>query len=204
MPELTFVDHFYAHPLFVEAFAGLGRRYLDGESFDHVLFSYHGLPERQIRKGDPHHHCLRDGCCDAVGPRNRLCYRAQCFETSRLLAQALGLADDQWSVCFQSRLGRDPWLQPYTEEVVKQLPAQGKKRVLAYSPAFVADCLETTIEIGEEYREVFMKAGGERWQLVESLNVDPRWVKTLHAMIAERTLTVTSRLAVSQLSNPVH
>ncbi|SDK29570.1 ferrochelatase [Catalinimonas alkaloidigena] len=187
IPELTFVDQFYEHPLFVEAFTALGKRYLEAEPFDHVLFSYHGLPERQIRKGDPHNHCLRDGCCDSVGPHNRLCYRAQCFQTSRLLAQALGLSDDQWTVCFQSRLGRDPWIQPYTEDVVKQLVAQGKKRVLAYSPAFVADCLETTIEIGEEYKEVFMETGGERWQLVESLNVDPRWVATLQTMIQERS-----------------
>lgn len=183
IPELVFVDQFYQHPGFIATFAALGKRRLDAEPYDHVIFSYHGLPERHIRKGDAHGTCLRADCCASVHPANSHCYRAQCFETSRLLAAALGLADDRYTVCFQSRLGRDPWLQPYTEQTIKQLARDGKRRVLAFSPAFVADCLETTIEVGEEYKELFEAEGGEHWQLVESLNVQPDWVATLADLV---------------------
>ncbi|MGB3617183.1 MAG: ferrochelatase [Catalinimonas sp.] len=183
IPELVFVDQFYQHPGFIETFAQLGRKYLEAESYDHVIFSYHGLPERQIRKGDPTGTCLQGNCCGTIHAGNSHCYRAQCFETSRLLAAALPLPDDQYTVCFQSRLGRDPWIKPYTEDLIKELAHGGKKRVLAFSPAFVADCLETTIEVGDEYKELFEEEGGEHWQLVESLNVHPDWVTTLVDLI---------------------
>ena len=128
------------------------------ERYDHYLFSYHGLPEHQN------------------------CYRAQCFETTRLLAQALGIKKENYTICFQSRLGKAPWIKPYTDEVIKQLPGRGVKKVLVFSPAFVADCLETTIEIGVEYKKLFLEHGGERLQLVESLNVHPTWVECLKQM----------------------
>jgi len=112
-------------------------------------------------------------------PENHYCYRSACYETSALIAKELGIPESQYTVCFQSRLGKDPWIQPYTEDVVEELAKQGVKRVLAYSPAFVADCLETTLEVGEEYKEQFEEMGGEHWQLVESLNDMPEWIDTL-------------------------
>jgi ferrochelatase len=110
---------------------------------------------------------------------NQHCYRAQCFETTRLLVKALNIPEGKYTTCFQSRLGNDPWIKPYTEDVIKELPKKGLKSVLAFSPAFVADCLETTLEVGEEYKEVFEKEGGEHWDLVESLNDSPIWVEAL-------------------------
>jgi ferrochelatase len=118
---------------------------------------------------------------------NQHCYRAQCFETSRLLASALGIREDQYTVSFQSRLGKDPWIRPYTDDVITQLAGKGIKSVLAFSPSFVADCLETTIEVGEEYKELFEKNGGKHWQLVESLNNHPLWIETLTDIVQTNT-----------------
>ncbi len=179
IPEMVYINSFFDHPLFVKAFAELGKKYMSEDHYDHFIFTYHGLPERQIRKGDCTNTCLKGSCCDTLHAMNRSCYRAQCFATTRLLADQLGIKAEDYTVCFQSRLGKDPWIQPYTEDVILDLCKKGKKRVLAFSPAFVADCLETTIEVGEEYKEVFEKHGGEHWKLVESLNVNPLWVETL-------------------------
>lgn len=180
MPELRFVNSFLNHPKFIECFVAAGRKEMAKHDYEHFVFSYHGIPERQIRKGD----CTKDvcklgSCCDTLHAMNQQCYRAQCFETTRLLVKQLGIPEGKYTTCFQSRLGRDPWIQPYTEELVKQLPKQGIKNVLAFSPAFVSDCLETTIEVGEEYKELFEENGGQHWQLVESLNDSPIWVEAL-------------------------
>ncbi len=183
VPDMTFISSFCDDPLFIKAFAALGRQHLEKEPYDHVVFSYHGIPERHILKGSVNNYCKLGSCCNTYHKMNRYCYRAQCFETSRLLAKELNLSEDQYSITFQSRLGRDPWLKPYTDELLKDLPAQGKKRVLAFSPAFVADCLETTIEVGSEFKEMFEAAGGEHWQLVESLNTSPLWVDAVKQMI---------------------
>ncbi len=194
IPELTFIKSFFDFPPFIEAFAQIGKSYLEKEKYDHIIFSYHGLPERQIRKGDSTGECLKiakqnkekageANCCATLHAGNCGCYRAQCFATTRLLAEELGLKEENYTVCFQSRLGNDPWIKPYTEDLIKELIKKGKKRVLAFSPAFVADCLETTIEIGEEYKEVFEELGGEHWQLVESLNDNPIWVEALKKMV---------------------
>ncbi len=110
-------------------------------------------------------------------------YRAQCFHTSRQVAAKLGLSDDQYTVCFQSRLGTDPWVQPYTDDVVEHLAEKGVKKILAFSPAFVADCLETTLEVGEEYKELFIEEGGEQWDLVDSLNSHPLWISCLKEIV---------------------
>ncbi|MDX5348091.1 MAG: ferrochelatase, partial [Hymenobacteraceae bacterium] len=154
-------------------------------------FSYHGLPERQIIKASCDNYCqLNDKCCSVYHKKNRYCYRASCYYTSRELAKELGLREDQYSVCFQSRLQariKDPWLKPYTDEVIAELPKQGKKRVLAFSPAFVADCLETAIEVGVEFDEIFKENGGERWQLVESLNTHPTWVEAVKQMVLKNS-----------------
>jgi protoporphyrin/coproporphyrin ferrochelatase len=186
IPQVQLVGSFFQHPLFLEAFAQIGQKHIEQHDYDYFLFSYHGLPERQIRKGDDTGTCLKDGCCDSLHPANRLCYRGQCFETTRLLAQKLNLPEGKYGTSFQSRLGRDPWIKPYTDNVLKQLAGEGKKNILTFSPSFIADCLETTIEIGEEYRELFEENGGEHWQLVESLNVHPLWVEALTEIVKER------------------
>jgi ferrochelatase len=186
VPAVKMVSTFFDHPLFIEAFAELGRKYMAERPYQHYLFTYHGLPERQIRKGDCTGKCLSETCCNTAHAFNRQCYRAQCFETTRLLVKKLNIAPENYTVSFQSRLGRDPWIKPYTDEVIKELRAKGITDVLAFSPSFVADCLETTIEIGEEYREIFEELGGKHWQLVESLNVHPLWVETLKSMVLEQ------------------
>ena len=184
MPQLRFVNSFHDHPKFIEGFVNLGKKYLSERDYDHVLFSYHGLPERQIRKGDVTKQvCKLGACCESLTAMNQHCYRAQCFETSRQLVARLGIAEGNYTTSFQSRLGNDPWIKPYTDDVISELAKKGVKSVLAFSPAFVADCLETTIEVGEEYKELFEKAGGEHWQLVESLNDSPIWIDLLEDLV---------------------
>jgi len=185
IPDIKFISKFVEEPGFIKTFARLGKKYLDNHNYDHVIFSFHGLPERQIRKGSVDNYCKLGSCCEVYNDKNQYCYRAQCFLTARLIAEELGLSKDDFTVTFQSRLGKDPWIQPYTDEVLKDLAKAGKKSVLAYSPAFVADCLETTIEVGEEFKEEFHEAGGERWDLVDSLNAEPDWVDTLKKIIQE-------------------
>jgi len=184
LPHMHIINKFANNPLFIKCFADIGRKYLNQFSYDHVLFSYHGLPERQIKKASFHDYCqLNNKCCSSYHGKNQYCYRAQCFETTRLLVKELGLSKDQYTVCFQSRLGKTPWIQPYTDNIIPTLPKQGKKSVLVFSPSFIADCLETTVEIGIEYKHLFQEAGGERWDLVESLNTEPLWVECLKQMI---------------------
>lgn len=186
MPELRFVNQFLAHPKFLEGFVQNAQKYLQAHQYDHFIFSYHGLPERQIRKGDcTKEVCKLGSCCDTLHAMNQHCYRAQCFETTRLLVKALNIPEGKYTTCFQSRLGNDPWIKPYTEDIVKELPKKGAKTVLAFSPAFVADCLETTLEVGEEYKEVFEKEGGHHWDLVESLNDSPVWVDALVDLVVK-------------------
>jgi ferrochelatase len=178
VPNLKVVPPFYDDAGYLDAFAAVGRPVLAADRYDHVLFSFHGLPERQVRKTDPSGtHCLaEDGCCDAIGPKNRDCYRAQSYATARALAARLGLSGDGYSVSFQSRLGRTPWIRPYTDIVLPELAQAGKKRVAVFCPAFVADCLETLEEIGIRAREQWAELGGERLTLVPSLNSAPEWV----------------------------
>ncbi|WP_026995315.1 ferrochelatase [Flectobacillus major] len=184
IPEIKFVNTYYDHPKFIEHFTSAARKYMSEHHFDHYIFSYHGVPERQIRKGDcTGKTCNFGSCCDTIHAMNQYCYRAQCHETTRLMAQELGLEEGTYITTFQSRLGRDPWIQPYTEDTIKRLAKEGKKNILAFSPAFVADCLETTIEVGEEYKEVFEEMGGQHWQLVESLNNSPLWVELLTDLV---------------------
>lgn len=184
IPSLTFVNDFVDHPLFLEAWAEIGMDMMGKGEYDTFLFSYHGLPERQILKGSCDGYCqLSDKCCSVRNKKNQFCYRAQCFYTTRLLSQRLGLPLESVKTSFQSRLLKDPWIKPYTDEVIKDLAAQGRKRVLAFSPAFVADCLETTVEVGEQYREEFLALGGEQWDLVPSLNSSDKWVECLKDII---------------------
>jgi protoporphyrin/coproporphyrin ferrochelatase len=186
IPELHFVSEYSGNELMVKTFAEISRKYMEQTKFDHFLFSYHGLPERQILKGSCNNYCKLGSCCYTFHQNNRHCYRAQCFNTSRILAKELGLSENDYTVSFQSRLGKTPWIKPYTDEIIKELCENGKKKVLCFSPSFVADCLETTIEIGEEYKELFEKHGGEHWQLVESLNNHPQWIQCLKEMVEDK------------------
>ncbi|MDB5273521.1 MAG: hemH [Chitinophagaceae bacterium] len=183
IPNLQVVENFCDHPLFIEAFAELGKKYMQQQTFDHVIFSYHGLPERQILKSSVDDYCKLGDCCSKYHQKNKYCYRAQCYETTRLLVEQLGLTKEQYTVCFQSRLGKTPWIKPYADEVIPELAKKGNKRILFFSPSFVADCLETIEEGGEEYKELFMHSGGEHWQLVESLNTSPKWIECLKELV---------------------
>jgi ferrochelatase len=180
IPELRFAGGFHDHPKVVEAFAQNGRKHAP-ETFDHVLFSFHGLPERQLLKADDSgRHCLRSrDCCRVRSPRNRLCYGAQCYRTAELIAESLDLPQSRYTVTFQSRLGRGRWLEPSTSGTLARLAGEGVRRVLVFCPSFVADCLETLFEIGVENDHAFRAAGGEKVQLVESLNDGPLWIEAL-------------------------
>jgi ferrochelatase len=182
-PALELMPAFYDDPGFLAAWTEVARAPLAGFAPDHVLFSFHGLPERQIRKSDPTGgHCLsRSDCCDAPGPALARCYRAQCAATARALAGSLALPPASWSLSFQSRLGRTPWIRPYTDEVLPALAARGAKRIAVLCPSFVADCLETLEEIGIRGRAQWREAGGDELLLVPSLNAHPTWVWALAA-----------------------
>ena len=185
-PFLSVLPPFYDDPGFVRAFAAVGRPVLDDLQPDQVLFSFHGLPERHCTKSDESggQHCFaRPDCCDAIVEANRHCYRAQCFATARALRQALSLTPERSPVAFQSRLGRDPWIRPYTDELLVELARSGVKRLAVFCPAFVADCLETLEVIGDRADADFRAAGGDRLELVPSLNAHPEWVMALADLI---------------------
>jgi ferrochelatase len=174
-PYLQVVPPFYDHPAYLAARAEVVRPYLDPMP-ERVFFSFHGLPERQIRKSDPSGtHCLvRTDCCAAVGPANRHCYRAQCHAAARLLAERLGVPEERRIVCFQSRLGRSPWLTPQTEEVLAAEARRGVRRAVVV-PSFVTDCLETLEELAIRGVEVWRAHGGETLQVVPALNAGDRF-----------------------------
>ncbi|SDS94178.1 ferrochelatase [Halopseudomonas sabulinigri] len=178
--KLNVLPPFYDRSDYLDALAQTTRPHLE-QGFDFLLMSYHGLPERHLRKADPTAgHCLSSpDCCSRPSPAHATCYRAQCSYVSQALAQRLGLRDDQWSQSFQSRLGRDKWIEPYTEARLDELAAQGVKRLLVVCPAFVTDCIETLEEIGDRAREQFIAAGGEELVLVPCLNEDAHWVDVL-------------------------
>ena len=183
-PDLEIRQDFFAHPMFIGAFAELTRPFLE-KNPDHILFSFHGIPERHVKKTDPTGaHCLATpGCCDRITEANSRCYRAQCFETARQLARELNLKRDSWSVSFQSRLGRTPWIQPFTDVVFSELAAQGKKKLLVVCPAFTADCLETLEEIEIRGRNDFKNLGGDDLWMVPSLNSSKPWVDAVVDMV---------------------
>jgi len=186
IPNIRFINQFADDPMFIEVIAQRAKKWMEQYDYDHYLFSYHGLPERQILKGSVGSQCQLGKCCNSYHDKNRYCYRAQCFLTSRLIAESLGIPEDKYTVAFQSRLGKTPWIQPYTDEKLVEFADKGHKKVLAFSPAFVSDCLETTVEVGETYHEQFLEAGGERWDLVESLNDHPLWIECLKNLVLEK------------------
>jgi ferrochelatase len=183
-PEVQFVSQFWDHPGYLNGVAERGRK-LKPETYDHVLFSYHGLPERQVDKVYDDLMCSNHSCEHEINDENKFCYKATCYATTREIARRLNISPEDYTVCFQSRLGKG-WIEPFSDDVIKQLAAKGAKKLLVFSPAFVADCLETIIEIGEEYQELFEEHGGEKIQLVPGLNDGQDWIDTLEDMVEQR------------------
>ncbi len=186
-PSLKIISKFYDNPGFIAACTDVAKKYPINE-YDYVIFSYHGLPERHITKGSVHYGantCKLGSCCDSINKNNQYCYRANCFETTRQLVKQLNIPAGKYETTFQSRLD-DKWIKPYSDKVIEQKAKEGIKKILVFSPAFVADCLETIYEIGTEYNELFKKHGGEKIQLVESLNDNPVWIDTLRKMVLDQ------------------
>ena len=184
IPKLTFVNSFYDHPALINAFCEQAKKH-ELANYDHVLFSFHGLPERHIKKADDHQFCLKDNCCKNICSKNRFCYKAQCYSTAQAIAKQLNLPSSKFTVCFQSRLGNDPWIEPYTTEVIHKCSQNNIKKILVFSPAFICDCLETIYEIASEYKNEFLALGGESLELVEGLNDHPKWIEALRNIILE-------------------
>lgn len=183
IPDVRFISQYFDHPDYIQAYVERGRQY-DLERYDHILFSYHGLPQRHLDKVYETGLCSDRDCEHEVTSENRFCYKATCYATTRLIAKGLGIPEEKYTVCFQSRLD-EGWVKPFSDEVVRDCAKQGMKKILVFSPAFTADCLETIIEIGEEYQEIFQKHGGEKVQLVESLNDHPLWITCLKKLVVE-------------------
>ena len=178
--RLSVMPPFFDHPDYIRVLANQINAHLPAQ-FDHLLFSYHGLPERHLSKADPtNDHCLkRDDCFAVASSAHATCYRHQVFRTTQAVCEQLGLATDRHSVSFQSRLGRTPWLTPFTDQRLAELAEQGVKRLAVVCPAFIADNLETLEEMGIQGRETFLAAGGETFDLVPCLNDDPGWIDLL-------------------------
>lgn len=182
IPSVSISNSFFDDPLFISAWVDRGRTFWEDHP-NHVLFSFHGLPERQVTAADASKTtCLRQADCCLSNPRSD-CYRAQCFKTAELIARGLGIPKKQYSVSFQSRLGRTKWISPYTSETVVQLAESGVKKLLVFCPAFVADCLETLDEIQYEEKNRFEASGGKELVLVPSLNRESLWLSCLENMI---------------------
>lgn len=178
--KLTIVKPYYNEADYINALAESIRPFLQ-EDFDRLLFSYHGVPEAHIHSGDvTGKHCLKMyACCEVNSPAHKYCYRHQCFTTTRLVAEKLGIPKEKYTYSFQSRLGKAEWLKPYTAVRFEELPGEGVKKLLVACPAFISDCLETLEEIAVEGKETFLHAGGESFKMIPCLNVHPLWVQTL-------------------------
>jgi protoporphyrin/coproporphyrin ferrochelatase len=188
--DFAILPPFYDQSEYLDALVQSAKPHLE-QGFDHLLLSFHGLPERHLHKLDPSGHCLKGADCCRTAPPEVLatCYRAQCLRSAEAFAARMGLRPEQWSVSFQSRLGKAKWIEPYTETRLDELAGQGVKKLLVMCPAFVADCIETLEEIGDRGREQFQAAGGESLQLVPCLNDHPSWVVALKRL-CERAPTM--------------
>ena len=184
IPELSTVSQFYDENAYLEAVIDRASPFRL-EDYDHVLFSYHGLPERQVDKVYSEGLCSDQPCETEVNPQNQFCYKATCYATTRLLVERLGLDASRYTTCFQSRLSKQ-WLEPFSDHVIEELAKKGARKILVFSPAFVADCLETLIEISVEYQGIFEAHGGEKVELVPSLNDHPRFIDCLESMVRRR------------------
>jgi ferrochelatase len=185
--KIESVPAFYNKPDYIEVLSNSIKRHLEGKNYDHVLFSYHGVPERHIRKSDvTKSHCKIDGsCCITPSKAHEFCYKHQCLEVTRLVAEKLNWATDSYSTSFQSRLGFDPWLQPYTDRTIERLGKNGIKNMAIVTPAFVSDCLETLEEIAMEGQEIFHEVGGKDFTTIPCLNDDKAFVDLLSNWITE-------------------
>ncbi|MEO1484194.1 MAG: ferrochelatase [Bacteroidota bacterium] len=179
--HLTTMPAFYSNPEYIKVLAESIAEGLKDFEYDHVLFSYHGIPERHIRKSDPtKFHCKIDGsCCKVNSVAHHTCYRHQCYDTTELVKNYLSLPEEKVSTSFQSRLAGDPWLKPYTDFEFERLAKEGKKRLAVITPAFVSDCLETLEEIAMEGKEEFEEAGGEHYKHIPCLNDSDAWVSLM-------------------------
>lgn len=179
IPTLTILSNFYQHPSYIKAQTQIIKNHLKDNEF--LLFSYHGIPERQIQKSGCNIVCKED--CPIVSINNRGCYKAQCHQTSRLLAQELNLSTHQYATAFQSRLGKTPWIKPYTDEILSELAEKGIKNLTITCPSFVADCLETLEEIGMRAKDQWFKLGGKKFTLIPCMNSSPEWTNAIADMI---------------------
>lgn len=184
IPEIKIVAQFYDHPAYIDAVVDRAKAF-DLKEYDHILFSYHGLPERHVDKVYNDGLCEDQPCETEINAHNTFCYKATSYATTRLIAEKLGIKEEDYTVCFQSRLDKK-WLEPFSDKVVEEWGKKGAKKLLAFSPAFVADCLETIIEIGDEYQEIFEEFGGEKVQLVPSSNDHPRFIDCLEDLVRTR------------------
>ncbi|GGE34079.1 ferrochelatase [Psychroflexus planctonicus] len=188
-PEMQFtvLPPFYNHPDYITVLSRSIAEKLDNLDYEHLLFSYHGVPERHIRKSDiTKSHCKLDGsCCQTASKAHQFCYRHQSFEITRLVGEKLGLKEGTFSTSFQSRLGFDPWLRPYTDRTIEKMALEGTKKMAIVTPAFVSDCLETLEEIAMEGEEIFEENGGKEFTVIPCLNDREDWVKTLSRWIDE-------------------
>jgi ferrochelatase len=185
IPELVIINQFYDNEGYIDSIVE-NASHFNFKEYDHILFSYHGLPERQVDKVyEDTDLCADQPCESEINEKNKFCYKAASYATTRLIAEKLDLSGDDYTVCFQSRLDKK-WLTPFSDKVVEEWGKRGAKKLLVFSPAFVADCLETIIEIGEEYQEIFEKYGGEKVQLVPSSNTNTRFIDGLTNLIKER------------------
>ena len=182
-PEMKFtiVPAFYNKPDYIKNLADSIKKSLENFEYDHLLFSYHGIPERHIRKTDiTKSHCKIDGsCCNTPSPAHEFCYRHQCYETTKQVVKLLGISEDKHSQTFQSRLAGDKWLTPYTDVEVNKMPEKGIKNLAVVTPAFVSDCLETLEEIAMEANHQFKEHGGENFLAIPCLNDSDEWCQTV-------------------------
>lgn len=184
IPEIKIVNQFYNHEGYINSIVDRAKQF-DFKEYDHILFSYHGLPERQVDKVYNDGLCSDQPCEIEINEENTFCYKATSYATTRLIAAKLGLEEKDYTVCFQSRLDKK-WLTPFSDKVVEEWGNKGAKKLLVFSPAFIADCLETIIEIGEEYQEIFESKGGEKVQLVPSSNDHPEFIACLKDLVITR------------------
>lgn len=186
IPTIQFINSYHDDARYIGNFADKVGADMTKHQPDHILFSYHGIPERHLDNMNECgavycERCTGDSC--QQGDKRRYCYRSACFETSRLIAEKLRLPKETYTTSFQSRLGKDPWIKPYTDATVEAMAQRGIKNLLVVSPSFVADCLETSLEIGHQYKDLFLEKGGSKFNFIESLNSDDAWVNTIYNLL---------------------
>ena len=185
IPEIKVISQFWNHQGYIDSVVARAKTF-EIKDYDHILFSYHGLPERQVDKVYEQTDLCSDQPCETeVNAKNKFCYKATSYGTTRLIAEKLGLKETDYTVCFQSRLDKK-WLTPFSDKLIEEWGKKGAKKLLVFSPAFVADCLETIIEIGDEYQEIFEQNGGEKVQLVPSSNDHPRFIDCLEELVRKQ------------------